>query len=156
MFSNLSFSLPSLIALSCVLLGLTGCNEPAPPLPNTLFIEVTGEDYQWHVRYPGRDGVPGNADDFTRRQDVVLAAGVPTKITLHSNDYLYGFELPDLDLTEIAVPDLTFSLEFTPVKAGTFRVRGHQMCNYTHTKLHGTLEVRSPKDFGRWLRKHST
>jgi len=142
------------MVLGCVFAAVAMMMARNYELPQLLIIEVTGEKYAWSVRYPGADGELGTADDFIDHDGVHLAANIPTKIVMKSKDFLYGFELPDFGLNEIAVPDLTFSLEFTPTVRGDYEVRGHQMCNYTHNKLMSTLTVHSQRAFGRWSHKN--
>ena len=89
----------------------TSCRRSDPvSLPQKLHIEVTGEEFEWYVRYAGNDETLGTEDDYFTRRNVTLLVGTDTTIDLKSNDYLYSFALPHLELKEIAVPDRTFSL----------------------------------------------
>ena len=135
----------------CVLLT-TSCNRSTPvSVPQKLHIEITGGDFEWHVRYAGLDEVFGTADDFFARRNVALISNTPTTIDLKSDDYIYSFALPHLNLREIAVPDLVFSLEFSPKELGEFKLKGDQLCGYQHPKLIGKVRVLSPRDFARWF-----
>lgn len=112
--------------------------------PSGLFeVEITGQDFEWHVRYPGPDGRLGTQDDLFGWQDLHVPLGARTRIHLRSRDYIYNLALPHLGLKEVAVPDLEFSLEFEARLAGDFELRGDQMCGWTHPKLLGTLHVES-------------
>ncbi len=142
-------------AVACLVGFCVLHSEKGASASGLLISEITGENYKWSIRYPGRDGVEGDLDDFTEIGDLKPAAGIPTKIVLKSNDFLHGFELPDVDLTEIAVPDLVFSLEFTPDTASTFQLRGHQMRDYTHSQLNRSLKVQAVSDFSRWSQAQS-
>ena len=131
----------------------TSCKRSAPvSLPQKIHIEVTGEDFEWYVRYAGNDETLGTEDDHFTRRNVTLLAGTHTTIDLKSNDYLYSFALPHLGLKEIAVPDLKFSLEFSPEETGEFKLQGDQLCGYQHPKLMGNVQVLSPQDFANWLK----
>ncbi len=123
----------------------------APAIPERLRLEITGGKYAWQVRYPGTDGDLGTGDDFLTRQDVHVASGVNTHIELQSRDFIYTFALPHLDIKEIAVPDLSFSIDFVPGAVGEYPLLGDQMCGYAHPELMGTLHVLSPDDFIRWM-----
>ena len=83
-------------------------------------------------------------------QDVHLPINQNVILELHSKDYVYSFALPHLDLKEIAVPDLTFSLSFKTDTVGTFELLGDQMCGYAHPQLLGKLIVTSAKEFESW------
>lgn len=144
-----------LVVAVCSVLPLAGCGErdptgPAPGAyvaPETYEIEITGHDFRWRVRYPGLDGRLGTADDAFGERHVHVPSHARVRLHLRSDDYVYGFTLPHLDLKEIAVPDLHYTLEFEGAEAGTYELRGHQMCGYTHPELIGTLVVETPEDF---------
>lgn len=134
-----------------LLLWTGGCNRTSTvPLPANLLIEITGNDFEWHVRYAGLDETLGTDDDYFTRRDIALVAGVDTTIHLKSRDYLYSFALPHLGLKEIAVPDLEFSLHFAPEETGEFILKGDQLCGYQHPKLLGKVKVLGPSRFAKW------
>jgi len=80
-----------------------------------------------------------------------LPAHSEVEILLNSEDYLYIFELPDLDIKEIAVPGLAFRVRFKTGAAGTQELLGNQMCGYDHPDLLGTLVVQERGEFFSWL-----
>ncbi len=137
---------------AAVLAGLawSGCEREIAPTPRPLVVHVTGEAYEWHVTYPGADGVHGTADDRHTLGSLHAAAGRPLVIELRSRDLLYTFGIPRLDIKEIAVPDLVYTVEFTPADSGTFVLRGDQLCGYRHQSLIGELVVESPVELERW------
>ena len=116
-----------------------------------LTIEITGTDYHWQIRYPGADGVLGSADDVLSARDVRIPVGTETVINLKSEDFLYLFALPDLALQQIAVPELTFSLNVHSNSRGIFKLSGDQLCGFAHDSLNGNLIVQSRRDFEAWL-----
>jgi cytochrome c oxidase subunit 2 len=121
--------------------------------PPELRIEITGYEFQWHVRYPGPDGELGTADDLLDRRHVRVPLGRDVELVLHSRDYLYTLALPHASLKEIAVPDLTFSIRLTPDSVGSFELRGDQFCGYSHPDLMGDFVVMTESDFERWTRE---
>ena len=138
------------LILSCV--GFcAGCKQSAPiELPDRLEIEVTGADFEWHIRYAGPDGLIRTGDDVFTKRNLALLVNAPTHISLRSKDYVYNFALPQLDQKEIAVPDLEFSLQFVPIEPGEFALVGDQMCGYQHPKLIGKVRVLGRNDFARF------
>lgn len=139
------------IVLCCAFVASQfGCSRPTQ-VPETLRIEVTGDDFEWYVRYAGLDETFGTQDDFFSKRNITLIAGRETTIELRSVDYLYSFALPHMRLKEIAVPDMAFSLQFCPNETGAFTLKGDQLCGYQHPRLIGKAYVLSPADFGRWL-----
>ncbi len=133
-----------------VLLGVAECTPALPPRP--LHIQITGEEYTWQFRYPGPDGALNTADDIVKRgKELHLPLGIEIELELTSRDYIYTFALPHLDLRQVAVPDLTFALAFTPQTTGAFAFVGDQMCGFEHESLNGRLVVEPPAAFVAWL-----
>lgn len=129
---------------------LAACNQQERP---PLVIEVTGDDYYWHLRYPGPDGVLHTGDDVAAVSDLHVPAGEAVEVRLTSADFLYLFALPELGLSQVAVPDLWFSLSLQPDAERNYRLEGDQMCGFSHDSLMGTVYVHSPHDFDDWMRR---
>jgi cytochrome c oxidase subunit 2 len=134
-------------------IALGGCGDE-PPI-TALALEVTGTDYQWTVRYPGPDGRLHSDDDVIDRRDLHLPAGADVTITLGSTDFVYRFGLPDYGIRAMAVPDVPFSVRFTPTVPGVGRLLGDEMCGYAHPSLIGKVYVEPSATFRRWLRDRS-
>ena len=133
-----------------VLLGAGGCTPALPPGP--LRIQITGEKYTWQFRYPGPDGDLQTDDDIIKLgKELHLPLRIEIELELTSRDYIYTFALPHLDLHQVAVPDLTFALAFTPQTTGVFAFVGDQMCGFEHESLNGRVVVQSPAAFVGWL-----
>lgn len=152
--SVVSLPFQAILVLSVLVTGVDGDSrgetggenrlvEDSPPL----VVDITGVEYEWHMRYPGLDGKLNTADDGYDKRHLHLPAHTEVKLQLHSEDYLYSFALPHVDLKEIAIPDLEFSLSFTTGSEGTFDLLGDQLCGYAHPKLMGKLIILSPSEF---------
>jgi len=116
-----------------------------------MVIEVTGESFNWHYRYPGIDGVLGNADDKYSVQNLYLPTNTVIELQLKSNDYIYNFALPELNQKEIAVPNLDFALKFHTGAERTLKILGDQFCGYSHASLIGDAFVREfDQSFYNW------
>ncbi|MEO6922820.1 MAG: cytochrome C oxidase subunit II, partial [Bryocella sp.] len=99
-------------------------------------VEVTGMQFAWYFRYPGKDaefgrtrlaladasagnplGIdpadPHSADDFVSSQ-LVLPANREVDLALHSQDVIHGFSVPEMRLKQNAVPGSTIHIHFTP------------------------------------------
>ena len=143
--------------LAACLAAIGGCRdardgtEGDAPFPSPFVIEVTGRDFQWHLRYPGDDGKLHTGDDLAALRHIRVPTDSRVRLELRSDDYLYQLAFPDFRLKEIAVPDLEFALEFDSGAAGTFELRGDQFCGYAHPDLMGELVVLSENDFRAWL-----
>ena len=135
---------------SAVLLGVASCPPTLPPGP--LHVQITGENYVWQFRYPGPDGTLHTDDDIIKPgKELCLPLDILIELELTSRDYIYTFALPHLDLHQVAVPDLTFALAFTPQTTGVFSFVGDQMCGFEHESLNGRVVIESPAAFLDWL-----
>ena len=124
---------------------LLGCNseQSQPDRIKSIVIDVVGDDFNWYFRYPGMDGILGTGDDEHSVQDLFLPDNAEVKLKLNSNDYLYSFALPDLNLKEIAVPGLNYEIDFSTGSAKTLDLLGDQFCGYSHKSLIGKVRVRN-------------
>ena len=127
-------------------------NQPNTRL-NAIVVDVIGHEFNWYFRYPGQDGVLGSDDDQHSTRHLYLPDNAQVKLQLKSKDYLYSLALPDLQLKEIAVPEMVFELNFNSGNEGTMQLLGDQFCGYTHKTLIGQVRVvNQDKGFYKWLR----
>ena len=132
------------LLLILVLILSFGCDTKTKETRlNTIVIEVTGQEFNWHYRYPGLDGVLGTEDDESSIQNLYLPDHSHIRLRLKSLDYIYTFALPEIDLKEIAVPDLDFELQFRTGSEQILQVLGDQFCGYSHDTLMGKAFVRN-------------
>ncbi len=144
-------------------------SEPACALP----VEVTGVQFQWYFRYPGRDGIfgvtkpklvsapagnplgldpadPHAADDVVS-SIMMLPAGQPVNITLRTQDVIHGFFVPGMRLKQDAIPGMVGHLEFTPEIPGDYDILCSQVCGLGHYRMQARMRVLSPEQFQSWL-----
>lgn len=143
------------IILSLLLVNGCGSAQESRYLPgDSLDIEVTGADFQWHIRYAGRDGMLNTPDDIQTLQNIHLPVNVVARIKLKSKDYLYSLALPHLGLKQLAVPAMEFPLEFETNALGSYPFLGDQLCGYSHPSLMGELIVQTRQDFEAWMEEN--
>ena len=100
---------------------------------NAILIEVTGEQFSWTVRYPGRDGKIGERDyklttplnglgiDFNDKNawddqlgsEIVIPVNKPVRFQIGSKDILHSFFIPDFRVQMNAVPGMKTYFQFT-------------------------------------------
>ncbi len=136
--------------IGCQIMVVLGCNDSSFKISNPYQIEIKGQDYQWHIQYPGKDGILYTTDDQFSQQNLQLPVKTEVEIILKSEDYLYFLELPDLQQIGMAVPEQTHYLRIYSNNTGLFDLRGSQMCAYTHKDLLGKVSVYSPFWFEFW------
>ncbi len=123
--------------------------------PKILLIKVTGQDFQWHSRYPGPDGRFDTDDDVLAAAELHCPLDRQLEIELNSKDYVYRFALPEFGMEEIAVPDMTFTVRFIPDAAGIFEITGDLICGYAHDSLLGRLIIEPTGQFDTWIAQAS-
>ena len=126
---------------------VSGCDFSA----RSLTVEVTGREFQWHIRYPGPDGRLGTGDDIRALGDVHVPVHTEVTVRLTSEDFVYTFWLPHIEAKEIAVPEMFFSIAFETDSTGVFDLLGDQLCGYAHEGLIANMVVQSRTDFEAWL-----
>jgi heme/copper-type cytochrome/quinol oxidase subunit 2 len=161
-------TLPVSCALGILLVAAaTGCRGEPAPLPSidpageagiveatplrSLAIRVTAGGYQWHIRYPGPDGILESPDDILTLRHLYLPASSAISVDLRSDDYTYLFYVPGLRIMEPAIRDMPFTLEFESGEAASYELRGGQMCGFAHEELSGRVEIQTPEAFDAWL-----
>jgi cytochrome c oxidase subunit 2 len=114
-------------------------------------IRVEGREFQWRFRFPGDDRRFDTADDRIAVRELHLPAGVPIELRFVSRDYVYTFALPELDLEQIAVPEMLFVANLPAASVGRFKQVGDRMCGYDHEGLNGEVVIEPRERFERWL-----
>ncbi len=147
-----------------------------PPPAEALEVEVTGRQFFWVVRYPGRDRAfgrtspalmstenprgldpsdPAAADDIVMLNDLYLPADRPAHVTLRSTDVIHSFFVPELRVKQDAVPGMAIVVWFTPTRAAEYEIACNQICGLGHYRMRGALHLLEGEAFGKWLREQA-
>lgn len=144
--------------------------------PEALQVEATGMQFAWYFRYPGHDATfgrtsptlvaPGEgnplgldphdvngADDIVTSQ-LILPANREIDLTLHAQDVIHGFSIPELRLKQNAIPGQTEHIHFTAITPGTYAILCTQLCGLGHYRMQSTLRVVTPDEYIAWLKAH--
>ena len=143
---------------------------PAPA--GALVIEVTGQQFEWFMRYPGPDGVFGRTrpelvdqtsniagidstdaaslDDFIVRKALHVVAGRPVHVRIRGRDVLHSFSIPEFRVKLDAVPGITGGMNFTPLTPGEYEISCAELCGMGHYRMGGRVFVHTPEDFDAW------
>jgi len=139
---------------------------------NALTVEVTAQQFQWNVRYPGADGVfgkidlnlvsntnpiglddadPASKDDIVSLNEMHIPVNKPVIVRLRSQDVIHSFNLPYQRVKQDAVPGLAIEIAFTPNLAGAYPIACAELCGAQHYTMDGILTVdASEADFEAW------
>jgi cytochrome c oxidase subunit 2 len=104
---------------------------------NAMVVEVTGKQFGWEFRYPGKDGIlgkkyykeindakgnplgqiwddPANQDDIYVGQEMHLVVNKPVKLIIGSKDVVHDVGLSQFRMKMDAVPGTPTTMWFTP------------------------------------------
>ena len=134
----------------------------APPPADAVLIEVTGQQFAWNVRYPGKDGVLGKTDHLQASQDnpiglvkedpaakddllllnqIYLPKDKPVRVQVRSMDVIHSFFLPNFRVKQDAMPGMTIDIWFTPTETGDFEIACAEHCGLGHYRMRGQVHV---------------
>jgi cytochrome c oxidase subunit 2 len=142
--------------------------------PDAIQVEVTGKQFFWYFRYPGRDGVFGRVDPYQRNLDsssnpvyldpkdpagnddvVVTELYVPVNhdinLLIRGQDVIHSFFVRELRIKQDAVPGMVIPLHFTPTQIGQYEIICTQLCGLGHYRMHSMMHVVSETDYESWL-----
>ncbi|MQR01969.1 cytochrome c oxidase subunit II [Glaciimonas soli] len=145
---------------------------------NAIDVEVLGQQWQWHFRFPGADGKLGRTSvalvsasnpfgldphDAISQNNILimtnelhLPLNQPVRMLLHSQDVLHDFFVPQFRARMNMVPGMITSFWFTPTKTGRFEVLCAQLCGVGHYNMRAYVVVDDPATFQAWLKKQPT
>lgn len=116
-------------------------------------VEVVGRQFEWRLRYPGRDGMLGTPDDLFIVNDLHVPVDEDILVQLKSADVLHSFFLPNLRIKQDAVPGMKIPVWFKATQTGEFDIVCAELCGWGHYKMKGHITIESREDFDSWIEK---
>lgn len=131
-------TIPAIAMAVLVAIGLRNWYEVTSPAPaEATVIEIVGKQFNWLIRYPGKDNElgkrdfrkindannvlgldwsdPHNSDDIIAQNgEMHVVVGKPVKLVIGSRDVIHDVGLPHFRMKMDAVPGITTTLWFTP------------------------------------------
>jgi cytochrome c oxidase subunit 2 len=131
-------TIPAIAMAVLVAMGLRNWFDVTSPAPqNATVVEVMGKQFNWLVRYPGKDNElgkrdfrkisdannvmgldwsdPHNQDDIiSQNGELHVVVNKPVKLLINSRDVIHDVGLPHFRMKMDAVPGITTTLWFTP------------------------------------------
>ncbi len=131
--------IPAIVLTVLVVFGLKYWFKFTSDAPkDSQLVEITGHQFGWEVRYPGRDGVLGRKnykltdpsksnslgvdwadaashDDIHVPTTMHVVVNKPVKLVINSQDVLHDVGLPHFRMKMDAVPGTPTTLWFTPI-----------------------------------------
>lgn len=122
-------------------------------LPKAPIAEITGRQFEWRIRYAGKDGVIGTEDDVLNVNDLHLPINEDVVLLIKSQDVLHSFFLPHLRVKQDVVPGMQQFVWFKANRAGKYDIVCAELCGWGHYKMRGRLTIESRAQFDKWLQK---
>jgi cytochrome c oxidase subunit 2 len=108
--------------------------ENTSPAKGDINIDVTGHQFAWELRYPGKDGILGSLDytltnsnnilginfkdrnslDDLRADTLVIPVFATIRLNIHAQDVIHSVYMPHFRLQQNAVPGLPTFFKFKP------------------------------------------
>ena len=117
------------------------------PRPNTMVVDVRGQQFAWSFRYQGPDGKPVSSNEL------VLPVNRPVEFKIRASDVIHSFWVPDFRMKQDAVPGLTTRTRVTPTRLGTYDVVCAELCGLGHSTMRQTVRVVDDSQFAAWLER---
>ena len=155
-----------------------------PPENESTRIQIVAQQFNWNVRYPGKDrefgkqsmdlvtmenvfGIdpsdPKGKDDVTSLNEIHVPFVKnpdgkirPVIFYISSKDVIHSFKVIALRMTQDAIPGMRIPIWFRPTQEGRFQVNCAQLCGNGHsTMAAGNLIIESPEAYEKWLASKS-
>jgi cytochrome c oxidase subunit II len=121
-----------------------------PDIPITA--EITGRQFNWDVRYPGKDGALHTPDDIIRVDGQIhLPANEEILLLINSKDVLHSFFLPNLRMKQDVVPGMDQYMWFKARETAVVDIVCAELCGWGHYKMSGRATFEPREDFDKWL-----
>ena len=112
-----------------------------------VLIEITGQQWWWHVEYYPDDPVR----QATTANEIHLPVGRPVAIKLLSNDVIHSLWIPNLHGKRDLVPGRDTWLWLQADTPGVYRGQCAEFCGLQHAHMSLVAVAESSDDFERWL-----
>ena len=115
-------------------------------------VEVTGRQFEWRLRYPGKDGKIGTHDDIYAVNDLHIPVNEDILVDLKSMDVLHDFFLPNLRVKQDAVPGMSIPVWFRALETGHVRPGLRRALRLGPLQDEGPADGREPRGLRRLSR----
>ena len=155
-------------------------------------IRVIAQQYAWNIHYPGEDGKFGDTrvdlvdeqdnpigldrssefgkDDFYTINQMHIPVNTKIRVDLSSKDVIHNFKLPELRVSQDAIPGMVIPVHFTATNTskefletavGTKRegksleIACAQLCGLGHYRMKGYLTIHEKENYVAWLEEQA-
>jgi cytochrome c oxidase subunit II len=148
-------TIPALLILSLCVYSYVVLHDieaaPAKGAPRQLDIGVTAQQFAWSFTYP--PSVTGGAPLTTTTLE--LPIGRSAYFSMHSEDVIHSFWVPNFAAKEDVVPGITTHVRATPDRLGTYPIVCAELCGIGHAFMRSSVSVVTPGAFAAWLHRRA-
>jgi len=135
-------TIPFLMVTALAIYGWIVLDDLEAKQPNTLVVNVTGQQFTWSFDYPS---------EKVKSNELVLPKDRPVEFRIHTKDVLHSFWVPEFRLKSDAVPGLTTKIRLTPDRIGRYQVVCAELCGIGHATMRQNVRVVPGTEFSSWL-----
>lgn len=137
-------AIPAIMLVSLCSYAYTVLTDIEEKQPNTLVVQVTGQQFAWRYAY--------EAEDRTiETTQLVLPKDRPVLFKVRALDVIHDFWVPAFRVKIDAVPGIVTEVRATPTKTGTFEVVCAELCGLGHAVMRSTARVVTPAAYDGWI-----
>jgi cytochrome c oxidase subunit 2 len=114
-------------------------------------VQVMAQQWAWHFRYPGQDGVFNTEDDVVYLNDLRVPKGKKVVVQMISKDVIHSLYLPNARRKVDAIPGRITRIWFKLNKAGKYDIACAEMCGTFHYRMQAKLTVYEEADMNAWM-----
>ena len=143
-----------------------------PAETDSTVVHVVAKQFEWHIHYPGPDGMfgrkdpslitPTNAigldrsdpyavDDIATINQLNLPVGKPTIVHLTTQDVIHSFAISTFRVKQDAIPGMEIPVWFVPTVAGDYEINCSQLCGLGHYRMRGFVKIQTEEEFEAFL-----
>lgn len=140
-------TIPALILVGLCAYAYVVLGDIEEKKPNTMVVNVTGEQFTWTFQYPGENG-----SKAVRSNQLYLPANQPVEFKVRSKDVIHDFWVPEFRMKIDAVPGITTEYRITTTAdTRDYPVVCAELCGLGHATMRQTAHVLSESDFDSWM-----
>ena len=143
-----------------------------PAETDSTVVHVIAKQFEWHIHYPGPDGMfgrkdqslitPTNAigldrsdpygvDDIATINQLNLPVDKPVIVHLTTQDVIHSFAISTLRVKQDAIPGMAIPVWFVPTVAGDYEINCSQLCGLGHYRMRGFVKIQTEDEFEAFL-----
>ena len=144
-----------------------------PAEKDSTVIQIVAQQFDWNVRYPGKDGTfgkqemrwvsstnifgvdpndPNGKDDVQDTTQIHVVVNKPVIAYISSKDVIHSFKVIAMRMTQDAIPGMRVPIHFVPTQTGVYQINCAQLCGNGHFGMsRGRLIAQTQEEFDKWL-----